>query len=249
MPQFNIPQPEPEVKINVYVPGGRISFESSPGSQLYAKEQKEYLRLYLACKYNGKNSLQKQEEAMFTLLHQKVIEENVQYEEFVQDMWSKTEHTFSLQDSIRRYTSEAWQFRLAEVCGYPELFKVIATLPLVSSLDASLVKMKLERTVLEVGEAPCIFPPQFQSKLCCSGEYSNMCSDYPVPQCVRKMCPVSKDSTAEKLALAHNADIVISSSALQHIVDNYPNYDKVWDIPVVIKQFEQKEGECCIDQI
>ncbi|XP_063228156.1 little elongation complex subunit 2-like [Bacillus rossius redtenbacheri] len=241
-PQINVLQPEPQAKISVYVPGGKISVESTLRSELTSKEQKEYLRLYLAYKCKGKGALQKQEENMFTFLRQKVVEENVKYEEFVQASASKKEEDYHLQESIRIYTSQAWQFRLAAVDEYPALFKVIATLPLVTTLDGSLVRMKLERTVLELGEAPNISPPQFQSKLCCGGQYDKLCRDYPIHKSVMKMCPVSKDATAERLALAHNADIVISSSALLHLADNYPNFDKVWDIPVVIKELEHDVG-------
>ncbi|XP_042229382.1 little elongation complex subunit 2-like isoform X2 [Homarus americanus] len=56
--------------------------------------------------------------------------------------------------------------------------------------------------------------------------------------------PVSKDHNAAYLAQKHEANIVISSSALKIIADNYgPNFDKEWDIPVEVKSYPVKDAD------
>jgi hypothetical protein len=48
---------------------------------------------------------------------------------------------------------------------------------------------------------------------------------------------VSEDENAEHFALANGVHVVISSSGLKHITDNHPNFEKTWDLPVVVKEY------------
>jgi hypothetical protein len=51
---------------------------------------------------------------------------------------------------------------------------------------------------------------------------------------------VSQDKLAERFAVASAAHVVISSSGLKRIVDNHPpNYEKTWDLPVIVKEYRQ----------
>jgi hypothetical protein len=51
---------------------------------------------------------------------------------------------------------------------------------------------------------------------------------------------VSQDKLAESFAVANAVHVVISSSGLKHIVDNHPpNYEKTWDLPVIVKEYRQ----------
>ncbi|KAG0726264.1 Little elongation complex subunit 2 [Chionoecetes opilio] len=56
--------------------------------------------------------------------------------------------------------------------------------------------------------------------------------------------PVSVDRNAEYLAQQHQANIVISTSALKVLADNHgPNFDKEWDIPVEVKSYSVKDPD------
>ncbi|KAK4316348.1 hypothetical protein Pmani_012477 [Petrolisthes manimaculis] len=56
--------------------------------------------------------------------------------------------------------------------------------------------------------------------------------------------PVSLDSNACYLAQTHLADIVTTPSAIKVITDNYgPNFDKEWDIPVIVRSYQVKDGD------
>lgn len=48
---------------------------------------------------------------------------------------------------------------------------------------------------------------------------------------------VSEDENAERLAVASGVHVVISSSGLKHITDNHPNFEKTWDLPVIVKEY------------
>lgn len=48
---------------------------------------------------------------------------------------------------------------------------------------------------------------------------------------------VSEDENAERLAVANGVHVVISSSGLKHITDNHPNFEKTWDLPVIVKEY------------
>lgn len=57
---------------------------------------------------------------------------------------------------------------------------------------------------------------------------------------------VSEDPNAVYLAQKHLANIVTSTSVLKTLADNYgPNFDKEWDIPVVVRWYTFK-GKYCI---
>lgn len=50
--------------------------------------------------------------------------------------------------------------------------------------------------------------------------------------------PVSEDPNCSFLAAQHQASVVISPSAVKTLLDNpAPNFDKEWDIPVVVRIF------------
>lgn len=52
---------------------------------------------------------------------------------------------------------------------------------------------------------------------------------------------MSADRNAEYLARQHQANIVISTSAMKVLADNHgPNYFKEWDIPVEVKSYVEK---------
>jgi hypothetical protein len=48
---------------------------------------------------------------------------------------------------------------------------------------------------------------------------------------------VSEDENAEHFALANGVHVVISSSGLKRITDNHPNFEKTWDLPVIVKEY------------
>lgn len=52
---------------------------------------------------------------------------------------------------------------------------------------------------------------------------------------------VSQDANVEKLLETNHVDVVISSSGLKRLMDN-TDYNKFWEIPVVIKQQSLKKG-------
>ncbi|XP_050726125.1 little elongation complex subunit 2-like isoform X2 [Eriocheir sinensis] len=56
--------------------------------------------------------------------------------------------------------------------------------------------------------------------------------------------PVSADRNAEYLARHHQANIVISTSAMKVLADNHgPNFYKEWDIPVEVKSYVEKDAD------
>lgn len=51
---------------------------------------------------------------------------------------------------------------------------------------------------------------------------------------------VSEDEIAEKFAVANGVHVVISSSSLKRIADNHPpNFEKTWDLPVIVKEYTE----------
>jgi hypothetical protein len=51
---------------------------------------------------------------------------------------------------------------------------------------------------------------------------------------------VSEDENAERIAVANGVHVVISSSGLKRITDNHPpNFEKTWDLPVIVKEYTQ----------
>ena len=59
----------------------------------------------------------------------------------------------------------------------------------------------------------------------------------------------SKDPNCEELSRATNAEVVISSSGLKTIFDNFgPQFDTTWDIPVIIREYEDGKRIIFIDK-
>ena len=125
-------------------------------------------------------------------------------------------------------------------------------------------EMRIEKTICKLGSIPKIIIPnektvtQNKSKMVLPRDYQKLCEKYPpsdaIPDALKAKdsqhpqlykTTVSSDPNADKLARIYKPDIVISTSAIKTIFNNFgPNYEREWEVPVTLWLIE--EGRCII---
>ena len=128
-------------------------------------------------------------------------------------------------------------------------------------------EMRFEKTICHLGSVPKIIIPnqwKLRDNVTLPANYQTLIERYP-PNDDHSSCAkqpgvnvkgqkmykinISSDPNAEKLALTYKPDIVISTSALKVIFNNFgPNYDRDWEIPVTSWMIEEGRHVIIIDK-
>lgn len=219
-------------------------------SSLNAEQQALYLQLMV--KYAKKHSpfpspMEQKELEQYELLHDKVVAERFEFTHFVKQQCALSQDRYLLiNPDASKFIEEVWQHRLSKVSRYPANYEPLQLLPLVYSDNRRPVIMKMEEDLLETGSIPFMHLPKFKNPVHITTDYSSMRASFPPESDATRnthKVPVSEDENAEHFALARGAHVVISSSGLKHITDNHPNFEKTWDLPVIVKEYAQCEDE------
>ncbi|XP_021932826.1 little elongation complex subunit 2-like [Zootermopsis nevadensis] len=209
--------------------------------------------LQLLVKFAKKHSpfptpLEQKELQQYEAFHDKVVAERFEFIHFVKQRCALTQDRYLvINPDVKKYIEEMWQHRLSRASKYPADYEPLRLLPLVYSDKKKPVVMKLEENLLEVGSIPFIFLPKFKNPIHIPTDYSRMRARFPPESDGTRntfKIPVSEDKNAETFAVAGGVHVVISSSALKRITDNHPpNFEKAWDLPVIVKEYKQCDNK------
>ncbi|XP_067004556.2 little elongation complex subunit 2 [Anabrus simplex] len=236
-----------------YTPGFGLRLRLPRKSSLNTMEHSEYLRLMMKWKDKPLPTFlslgQQRDLQTYNLLKEVVMKEQVDFLAYAKSQWPRLAVRCNvLNVCVQRYVEEAWQHRLCRVFSYPRFYSAYGQpIPLVYAPTRPDVQLDFLQSLLELGELPRLVLPCLKSRTKVCTDYSKMTVEYPPggseqePNSLYKV-PVSKDKNAEYLAGVHGADVVISSGGLQTIINNLVPFDKVWDIPVTVKEIKYREN-------
>ncbi|XP_041367418.1 little elongation complex subunit 2-like [Gigantopelta aegis] len=161
---------------------------------------------------------------------------------------SKAEYNILLPDA-KRYIEEKIQNQRNMVNQYPKHYSTLDVIPIeMKAASEHVFDLVFQKTVLQLGPDPKVFLPDIKAstKPVIPTSYEKIVKRFPPPhpkkdEHIWNHEPCSKDTNAEILADKYVCDVVLSSSVLQCLVDNHsPNYDRDWQIPVVVKRDPSK---------
>jgi len=144
--------------------------------------------------------------------------------------------------------------------------ELLRLVPLVKEQSSSKARfeMRFEKPICQLGLVQKIIIPnentllQHPDKMVLITDYQKLCERYPPSSTVADISKVkdskfqqlhknsvANDPNAEKLARIYKPDIVISTSAIKTIFNNFgPNYEREWEIPITLWLIE--DGHCII---
>ena len=120
-------------------------------------------------------------------------------------------------------------------------------------------EMRFEKMICQLGSIPKIIIPKEKTiqhnkgKMMLPIKYEALCDKYPPSDTLSDTSKdthmykksVTNDSNAQKLARIYKPDIVVSTSAIKTIFNNFgPNYERDWEIPITLWLIE--DGRCVI---
>ncbi|KAK7871684.1 hypothetical protein R5R35_009048 [Gryllus longicercus] len=213
-------------------------------SMLNAAQHASYVAILYAVQQQQQTTLPPQCMEMKEIVDQ----EQIQFQEHIKELWktSYEKHHILVNEALK-FTEGEWKSQLKRVKSYPQCYASLKKIPLVYPEDKPEVQMIPLQMLLEMGIVPKLHipnDPNITTKV--STDYSKMLLlNAPSPEDVNTLhnVTVSADKNAEILAVKEKADIVISSSGLKCIADNISSkFDRDWNIPIVVKQFNIKDG-------
>ncbi|XP_048247538.1 little elongation complex subunit 2-like [Haliotis rufescens] len=246
----------------VIQPGHTTQKPKGRKSSLTCKEQRRYLELFqkYLVSYRPQQPTQAEikELTEFEALQHRVSSEQADFLKYTK-LVANSRHSdyIHLVPAAGRYVDEKLNYQWRRVDQYARYYVPHKTVPLCVPSDAdyapTLVHQKL---LLELGSFPKIFLPDMsraQTEL--PTLYDKINKRFPSTGRKTRNSKAwnheacSRDTNAEILAERHGCQIVTCSSALKCLVDNHaPKFDRDWEIPVVIKQYEHDYGEISTKQ-
>ncbi|XP_063421531.1 uncharacterized protein LOC134706486 [Mytilus trossulus] len=222
-------------------------------SNLNSREQSRYLNLhhkYITFTPKNPSEKEKQEMKEFTTLHERVIEEQKEYQLYLEKLahTAKSDYNY-LAPEADRYFKERLAMKKKRVQLYPQYYNVIDKLNLVTAGPSC--QLMFVMSLLELGTVPKLVVPNMNV-----GERPKIPLDY---DSIAKHCPCdhnikpsnvwsnepcSKDQNCDVLSQRSKVHITISASAIACIVNNHaPNYNREWEIPFTVKDYQLQDGD------
>ncbi|XP_014286754.1 uncharacterized protein [Halyomorpha halys] len=222
-------------------------------SELTKKEMSDCFSMYLDICNN--KTLDKEMLVAYNEYMPKIQKEQKLYQTIAKEAWFRTnkERHNQIKPEIVEFTNKLWKERLERVSWYPKHYIKVADISLFDVGGNNTSEMKHIKLPKHVGLIPRYNIPNLKmNKLNIysnpiekfhneNGEPSPVCNSYKsVHKTLHNMGyhpEVSKDKIAENMAFSTGAQVVLSTSAFLHLLDNYPkNVGKSWNLPVVIKE-------------
>ncbi|XP_065935196.1 little elongation complex subunit 2 [Magallana gigas] len=218
-------------------------------------QQKRYVYLYR--KYSHKTTIDTTEEERMEmrelqLLTKEVLEEQAEFQQFQETLANtchKTDYTY-MHPAARSYMEDYIQSRKKEAELYPKYYNAEKSFEIDG--EGSLPKMVYIKPLLQLGVVPKMILPTVNQQLKPELPLDSPAVNQQYPVSKNRNCkpsawnhePCSIDQNAEHLAVENRAHIVISSGALQCLVDNHaPKHLEHWEMPITVKDFPLKEGD------
>ncbi|XP_076379234.1 uncharacterized protein LOC143259720 [Megalopta genalis] len=229
-----------------YVPGILKPLFGYPRSSRLNKEQQALcLKVLLRFSESNKPRLtqaERQELQKYMDLQKLISQEQNEFLEFAKSKWKERSATLRVQ--YEDYIDMCWQSKLQYIHKLPRYYTEVTNIPFVSDKN---IEVKFDSVCLQMGELPQITLPSLTSPYYLAVNSEKLRKRFPHKNRVCKKSalsyklPVSEDVNCQKLAEDSNADIVISSSGLNCLVNNIgPNYSNSWILPIVIKRHNDK---------
>ncbi|VDI27466.1 Hypothetical predicted protein [Mytilus galloprovincialis] len=222
-------------------------------SNLNSREQSRYLNLhhkYITFTPKKPSEKEKREMKEFTTLHERVIEEQKEYQQYLEKLahTAKSDYNY-LAPEADRYFKERLAMKKKRVQLYPQYYNVCDKLNLVTAGPPC--QLLFVMSLLELGTVPKLVVPNMNV-----GERPKIPLDY---DSIAKHCPCdhnikpsnvwnnepcSKDQNCDVLSQRSKVHITISASAITCIVNNHaPNYNREWEIPFTVKDYQLQDGD------
>ncbi|XP_047120106.1 little elongation complex subunit 2-like isoform X1 [Schistocerca piceifrons] len=214
-------------------------------SLLDAVQHEVYCYLYDKLTHsNARYPLTKEENSLFSTLHQQVLQERPMFYKYVENIWpTHQKRCKNIHPEIKKYVDTVWKIRLSSVNTYPQKYCNVKMVPLVFSGNSKLVRaLPAPKDSFSSGIAARYIPPNYGMELKVNTDNDEMAAVFP-PESFATKTPVSRDKTAQNIVSGCGPDVVISMSGLKCIMDNFsPEYDTEWDIPVVVREEKSSNG-------
>ncbi|XP_076645747.1 uncharacterized protein LOC143355113 [Halictus rubicundus] len=233
-------------KSKSYVPGIiKPMFKFPKRSKLNTQQQALCLRVLLRFSESNKPKLtqiEREELNKYMDLQKDITEEQTEFLEFAKSKWEERLPSLFVQNED--YVNKCWKSKLRYVHNLPRYYGEVTNIPFVRDKN---IEVKFDSVCLHVGELPQITLPSLTGPCYLQVKFRDLNKRFPHKNnnCKKSSLsyklPVSEDANCQKLAEHNNADIVISSSGLNCLVNNTgPNYSNSWILPVVIKRHNDK---------
>lgn len=181
---------------------------------------------------------------IYNALKLQIHKENTLFLEYVQKFWSKLRsRTCKVLKRNLNFSRNKWKKKMLHVYDYDQFYQEDKVIPL------SPIKNKLEffcdACPLELGNiAKVVLPITEENPMLHSNKLPSVKENGINNEELNiTKLSVSQDVYAEHIAKQFDCNIVISSSGLKTIVDNYgPDFRRAWDLPVIVKQYDTQKG-------
>ncbi|XP_046389932.1 uncharacterized protein LOC124158721 [Ischnura elegans] len=219
-------------------------------STLTARQQKAYLEFMkkFSNKYAMIDLADQEEFQRYQKLQVKVAAEQIQYLEFLRNFALQNQSRYSsMSHDIERYVNERWKVKLKNPLKYPRYYRPYRTIGLVSNDAKEPLDLIPLDTIVKRGK---FYNLMTKTTGRIGREYYGIVTRHPIiteeianrTRLTTFNCPVSRDQNAEIYAAVMNVDFVLSSSSVKKICDNFPPFNKFWEIPVVVKECDVEEN-------
>ncbi|XP_076289652.1 uncharacterized protein LOC143213566 isoform X2 [Lasioglossum baleicum] len=244
--QQNNVQVKQKKKSTSYVPGiMKPMFKFPRMSRLNIQQQALCLRVLLRFSESSKPKLtqiEREELKKYMDLQKDITEEQNEFLEFAKSKWEERLPLLFIKNED--YVNDCWRSKLRYIHNLPRYYGEVTNIPFVRDKN---IEVKFDSVCLQRGELPKITLPSLTGPCYLNVKFRDLKTRFPHKHNVCKKSsmsyklPVSEDANCQKLAESNNADIVISSSGLNCLVNNIgPNYSNPWILPVVIKRHNDK---------
>ncbi|XP_078053397.1 uncharacterized protein LOC144478880 [Augochlora pura] len=233
-------------KSQSYVPGILKPLFGYPRPSKLNKEQQALcLRVLLRFSESNKPKItqaERQELQKYMDLQKLISQEQNEFLKFAKSKWQ--ERSVKLRVKCKDYINMCWKSKLQYIHKLPRYYTEVTNVPFESDKN---IEVKFDSHCLQLGELPEITLPPLTSPYYLTVKPESLQKRFPDKNSDCKKLslsyklPVSEDINCQTLAENSNADIVISSSGLNCLVNNSgPNYLNSWILPIVIKRHNDK---------
>ncbi|XP_046564307.1 LOW QUALITY PROTEIN: little elongation complex subunit 2-like [Haliotis rubra] len=243
-------------------PGQTTKNPKARKSSLSCKEQRRYLELFqkYLVSYRPQQPTQAEikELTEFEALQHRVNSEQADFLKYTELVANSRYFEYGhLVPAARKYVDEKLNQQWRRVDQYARYYVPHKTIQLSVPSSADYAPtLEHQKLLLELGSFPKIFLPDMsRAQIELPVLYDKINKRFPSTgrktrnsqAWNHEVC--SRDINAEILAERHGCQLVTCSASLKCLVDNHaPKFDRDWEIPVVIKQYEHDYGDISTKQ-
>ncbi|XP_034249285.1 little elongation complex subunit 2-like isoform X2 [Thrips palmi] len=237
----------------LYVPGFSRFPHFARISDLTSQEHAECLRLWM--KFDGKPTeeltvTEKAEHQLFQSLYSRVKAEQKEFLECAKINWPEVKHrTVNIKGDPHNYFLQFWANKVSNAMSqYPHKYVKLKTFSIHENAEMG-QKLHFVKNLLNIGKIAMARLPDFHEAFRVASSILKLrtWAFLNVPPSnlngTLHKVPVSRDPNAERLARLHGANVVISTSGMRCLLDNYDEkkcpvseVGRSWVLPIIVKE-------------